>query len=188
MYYVEMLLKPQDIYTTYKYMSLRAYNCVNETLVSLCTVLVPYAEDLNELSDSLLEQLNARSTHGHPFHKIDNPHISLTRTLKLRHHWLNDLSQSLENMAALFRRSDFNCSTRVVCSIHITYLPLMLCSIHTIHPCLMLCMGFSGHCCQSFSFRHMHCISTSSSFSSSDTRLQDSLPVFSCSQIPNILS
>lgn len=117
---------------------------------SLSTVLVPYAEDLNELSDSLLEQLNARSTHGHPFHKIDNPHISLTRTLKLRHHWLNDLSLSLESMAALFRRSDFNCSTRAVCSIHTAYLRLMLCSIHTVHLCLMLCVGFPGHCYQTW--------------------------------------
>ncbi|XP_067934172.1 U6 snRNA phosphodiesterase 1-like [Watersipora subatra] len=70
---------------------------------SYVCIPVPYSDDFEELSASLTEILRASCTQ-HSFHAIPSPHISLTRTLKLRHHWLADLTQGLLQMCSLYKQ------------------------------------------------------------------------------------
>lgn len=67
-------------------------------------VTVPNLDDFDELADSLIEVLQSECQYPHPFHKIEDPHISVTRTLKLRHHWLPDMTKSLTAIANTHRR------------------------------------------------------------------------------------
>lgn len=57
----------------------------------------PSTDMVTKLQDELLELIKSASTfESVQIHKIDELHLSLTRTVILQHHWIDEFVQSVE--------------------------------------------------------------------------------------------
>lgn len=70
---------------------------VNKLFVCYTFHTDPNEELISKLQDEILKVLKSTvSLESIEFHKIDDLHLSLTRTVVLRHHWINEFVQSVE--------------------------------------------------------------------------------------------